>query len=155
MIKLFYSKLEFRCNLDGNDLKKVFYEWDKERSTYNSYSYEYYIKKEIGENDIVLSRFTAKIYEAQDIKIQYQKDFKVLKVEIRPNLRSYVLFLIVPLSIIALNSNKDVKAIFWLIPIVAFLVLFIFFKAIVIIERKSIMKEIERVLIQKGIKYSL
>ncbi|HMQ47645.1 MAG TPA: hypothetical protein PKA00_05710 [Saprospiraceae bacterium] len=141
---IFYSSIRIPCNLGRKDFVEVFSSWTKSKNDWNNMiSYEYYIKKIIDNNRVVVPKFTSKVIEAQDIYINYKKDKRVLDITIKPALRSFSLFLVVPLSVFVLASTKSLKVEFWLIPILALLFLILFFKWMIKKEEKEVVASIE------------
>ena len=145
---LFSSSLFFNCDLRNQTLLSLFNHWEKDKNLKNSISGEYYLKRVINDNDFVVSSFRWKSYESQDVHMIYNRKEKILNLEIKPSKRGYLLFLIVPLSVIVLLNNESVEQKFWLIPVISIVVIFLFFKWVVYIEKENIRIEIEKVLHQ-------
>ena len=155
MINYFSSKVEFHCNLGEKRLIDLFKKWDKEKKLSNSYSYDYYYKRIFDNNSLVLNRFVGKVHEAQDVFMNYNKESQLLSLEIKPVVRAYALFLIVPMSVLVLLGSENVENRFWLIPVISLFLLICFFKWIVNVERKKIITEVKKVLTKEKIKHTI
>ena len=155
MNKLFYKEIEYDCDFGNKTLTEILREWDRSRELKNMVSYKLYFKKIINEDHIILNRFVSKVFESQDIHVVYVRNKKKMILKIKPVWRSYLLFVLIPVSAIILANSDKAGMYTYLLPVLIFIALIFFFKYLIRDEAIKIKKELNDLFFQKKISFKI
>jgi hypothetical protein len=143
---LFSSHAMFYCNLGDKSLKDIFTDW---------HEHDFYIKKQIDKNTILIhSKYSQKVYGNSNIILNYNEQENSLSIKSSPFFRSYILFTIIPLSVLILLKTNNLNNMYFLAPVLFLLFLILMLKWSVIYNKNAALKSIQALLVKNKIKYS-
>lgn len=131
---------KYHIELGGRDLIDFFISKGDDKRIFTS---EFYIKKQISSNQLLIRKKVSKKYAASDILLLVDKDQKLLNVKVMPSISSYTLVLLIPIvAYFIYTSNESLPEYYYALPFALPIIIFLLIRWTVNSDFSYVEKEI-------------